>query len=119
MVIFDNKLVRPVIKLIRIFKSDNDTYPFMSISTIDDPNGGTHLSEDVFPEQIMLSPHPFQTDLLTSVPQSGQTFGVKYLTRARASAPEISQSAFILPVTLSVLQEFVDVALRIQRGTCL
>ena len=91
----------------------------MSTSTIDVPDGGMHLSKEEFPEQIMFRPHPFQTVLFTSVPQDGQTFGVKYLTRARASAPEISQSALILPVTLSVLQEFVDVALRIQRGTCL
>jgi len=78
-----------------------------------------HLSEDKFPEQIMFSPHPFQTVLFTRMPHNGHTLGVKYLTRARASDPEISQSALMLPVILRVRQELIDDVLRIQRGFCL
>ncbi len=67
----------------------------------------------------MSSPHPFQTVLFTRTPHNGHTLGVKYLTRARASDPEISQSALMLPVTLRVRQELIDDVLRIQRGFCL
>jgi len=119
MVMFDSKFVRLVMKLIRIFKSDKDTCPFMSTSKMDDPEGGMHLSDDKFPEQIIFSPHPFQTVLFRRVPHKGQTLGVKYLTKARASDPDISQSALMLPVTLSVLHELVGAVLRIQRGICL
>jgi hypothetical protein len=83
---------------------------------MEDPTGGMHLSEDAFPEQIMFNPHPFQKVLFKSVPHRGQALGVKYFTRARASAPEISQSALMLPVTFRVLHELAEDELRIQRG---
>jgi hypothetical protein len=117
--IFVIKLVRLVMKRMRIFKSNSDTCPFMSTSKMDDPEGGMHLSEEALPEQIMFNPHPFQKVLFKSVPHRGHDLGVKYFTRARASAPEISQSAFMLPVTLRVLHELIDDELRIQRGICL